>query len=235
MYTVNYTNFFDFGVDVGDAQLEIFLDGSSPSINLSTPIQFFGRSQHTLFVSQLLILTGIIHDDGCFIHTLAGGYEQQCSNCFFYNSYWFVSFNHFGPQVNKNGIISFQLPFTEFRPRRFPLSNLIPLIAPFWDDVDIRRYGNIFFRETSNASLLQIAYNQLQEWFPSSGNFTPTTLFIATWDRVAHYVGVSQVSAYMTVLLLVTISTHSSNTAWKYTWSAIENCFINDLYMSINN
>ena len=80
VYTVNYTNFFDFGVDVGDAQLEKF-DRISPPINLSTPIQFFGRTQHTVFVSQLCIvsLTGIIHNDGCFTHTLAGGCEQQYS------------------------------------------------------------------------------------------------------------------------------------------------------------
>ena len=80
MHTVNYTNFFDFGVDVGDDQLQRFLDGSSPAINLSTPIQFFGRTQHTLFVSQLYtyfhLHTGTIHDDECFIHTLAGGYQQ---------------------------------------------------------------------------------------------------------------------------------------------------------------
>ena len=53
MYTVNYTNFFDFGVDMGDDQLNRIDDGSSPPINLSTPIQFFGRTQHNLFVSQL--------------------------------------------------------------------------------------------------------------------------------------------------------------------------------------
>ena len=40
MYTVNNTNFFDFGVNVGDTELEMVLDGSSPPINLSTPIQF---------------------------------------------------------------------------------------------------------------------------------------------------------------------------------------------------
>ena len=149
--------------------------------------------------------------------------------------------------MSTNGIISFQLRFTEYRPQRFPLNNLIPLIAPFWDDVDIRRYGNIFFRETSNANLLQRAHDQLQELFPFSANFTPTTMFIATWDRVAPYFGRSeelQVSAYITSLLLVTISTHCSNTTWRsrvsdimghYTWSAVENCFIIDVYMSINN
>ena len=70
----------------------------------------------------------------------------------------------------------------------FPLSANISLIAPFWDDVDITRFGSIFYRETSNATLLQRARDQLQGLFPSSGNFTPTTLFIATWDRVAEIV-----------------------------------------------
>ena len=51
--------------------------------------------------------------------------------------------------------------------------------------MDITRFGNIYYRQTSNATLLRRARDQLQELFPSSGNFTPTTLFIATWDRVA--------------------------------------------------
>ena len=106
-------------------------------------------------------------------------------------------------QVNTNGIISFRLRFIDFIPRRFPLNNFIPLIAPFWDDVDIRRFGSIFYRETSNVTLLQRARDLLQELFPSSGNFTPTTLFIATWDRVAEFGGQSQVSAYMMIFLLV--------------------------------
>ena len=97
-------------------------------------------------------------------------------------------------QVNTNGIISFRRQFLEFTPRRFPLNNCIPLIAPFWNFVDIRRFGNIFYRETSNVTLLQRARDQLQELFPSSGNFTPTTLFIATWDRVAQLGEGSEVS-----------------------------------------
>ena len=72
VFTVNYTNFLAFGVNVGDAQL--LLDGSSPPINLSTPIQFFETTQHTLFVSQLglyfHLYTGTIDDDGYFIYVL---------------------------------------------------------------------------------------------------------------------------------------------------------------------
>ena len=120
--------------------------------------------------------------------------------------------------MNINGIISFGPPITLITlliPRRFPLNNFqyIPVIAPFWQFVDFRRSGNIFFRQTSNATLLQRARDQLQELFPSSGNFTPTMLFIATWDRVPPYSGGSeelQVSAYN--LLLVTITTHCNNT-----------------------
>ena len=49
MYTVNYTNFFEFGVDAGDAQLERFV----ASLNLSIPIRFFERPERFLSVSQL--------------------------------------------------------------------------------------------------------------------------------------------------------------------------------------
>ena len=88
----------------------------------------------------------------------------------------------------------------------FPLSANISLIAPFWGDVDITRFGNIFYRETSNTTLLQRAQDQLQGLFPSSGNFTPTTLFIATWDRVAEFVpffsvGEPQVHAFADMIV----------------------------------
>ena len=105
--------------------------------------------------------------------------------------------------MNTNGIISFQCQFTESSPRRFPLNNLLPLIAPFWDDVDIRRFGNIFYRQTNDTTLFQRAHDLLQELFPSSGNFTPTTLFIATWDRVAQFGGGSEVSTTYVMLILL--------------------------------
>ena len=71
----------------------------------------------------------------------------------------------------------------------FPLPDNVPLIAPFWDNVDIERLGNISYRETSDPTLLQKANAQLQELFPSASSFTATTLFIATWDRVAEFEG----------------------------------------------
>ena len=120
-------------------------------------------------------------------------------------NYWIPFINDFGSQINTNGVLLFQSPFVQsgYVPRGFSLSDINnTLIAPFWDNLGLRRFGNVFYRTTSNAALLQRAHDQLQELFPSSDNFTPTTLFIATWDRVAEYEGGTQVSAYKMVCLL---------------------------------
>ena len=65
MYTVNYTNFFDFGVDAGDDQLERLV----ASLDLPIAIRFFERPQNFLSVSQLCILSPAFYDDVkcCFI------------------------------------------------------------------------------------------------------------------------------------------------------------------------
>ena len=86
-------------------------------------------------------------------------------------------------QVNTNGILSFRFSFSTPFTRRFPFFSA-PLIAPYWDNFDLRRGGNLFYRQTFNATLLDRVRVQLQELFPSVNNFSPTKLFIATWDRV---------------------------------------------------
>ena len=95
-------------------------------------------------------------------------------------------------QVNTNGHLTFRSGFLSFIPQPFPFFGL-PLIAPFWDDVDITQFGTIFYRQTSNTTLRQRARDELQNLFPSAGNFTPTILLIATWDRVAGFIQGSQV------------------------------------------
>ena len=111
--------------------------------------------------------------------------------------------NDFGSQINTNGVLSFQSPFIQSVSQGFSLSEVNDtLIVPFWDNLGIGRSGNIFYRVTNDTTLLQRARDQLQELFPSSGSFIPTTLFIATWDRVAGYEGATQVSTYKTVCLL---------------------------------
>ena len=86
-------------------------------------------------------------------------------------------------QVNTNGILSFRSTFTTSFIRTFPFFSP-PLIAPYWDNFDLSRGGNLFYRQTSNTTLLQRVQDLLQESLPSASSFFPTTLFIATWDRV---------------------------------------------------
>ena len=199
MYTVNNTNFFDFGVGSGDTQ---FGEGGIPILALLAPILFFGRPQHFLHVSQLCILSP------SFMMLTAALFIKMCVYCQRYklqdiildtyifclasNLYVVTELLFFSDsQIGSNGIVAFEQRFTG-SPRVFPFPDL-SLIAPFWDVVDIERFGDVFYRITSNVTLLQRAHVQLQELFPSSGNFTPTILFIATWDRVAQFGGGPQV------------------------------------------
>ena len=90
-------------------------------------------------------------------------------------------------QVNNNGAISFQTPVSQFTPDSFPLSGDLELIAPYWADVDTRGTGTVWYRETTEQVLLDRAESDIQAAFISQGNFVPTYLFIATWDRVGYF------------------------------------------------
>ena len=59
-----------------------------------------------------------------------------------------------------------------------------PLIAVFWSDVDSSadNSGNVSFRETNNAVLLQEALKDIQRAYPAVSIIDH--LFIATWYQV---------------------------------------------------
>ena len=88
-------------------------------------------------------------------------------------------------QVNSNGVISFRGSFTSFSPSSLPNSRAV-MIAPFWNDIDTDITGEIFYRFTTNVSLL----NEAQLCI-SDPLFSPTLLFIATWNMVAEFLGSS--------------------------------------------
>lgn len=89
-------------------------------------------------------------------------------------------------QVNSNGVLSFGFPFNQHSPSVFPLSSTDILIAPFWIDINIEIAGRIYYRFSNDVALL----NQAQSLILDSA-FSPSLLFIATWDRVAQFNGVS--------------------------------------------
>ena len=90
-------------------------------------------------------------------------------------------------QVNTNGVISFDNSFTSSYIRSFPLSGTYKIIAPYWADLDTRGTGQIFYRQTTDPSLLARASTQIQAAYHLPQSITITNLFIATWDAVGYY------------------------------------------------
>ena len=68
----------------------------------------------------------------------------------------------------------------------FP-NNPHQLVAPYWADVDTRGSGNVWYMQTTDSALLAKATRYIQRGFVTEQEFTPTNLFIATWDRVGYY------------------------------------------------
>ena len=72
-------------------------------------------------------------------------------------------------------------------PCSFPLTRTDEIIAPYWADVDTRGTGDIYYRQTTDPSLLARATSEIITAFPDSPDLTITNMFIATWDRVGYY------------------------------------------------
>ena len=56
-------------------------------------------------------------------------------------------------------------------------------IAPFLANVDTRGTGTVFYRQTDDVPLM----TGFAQYFESISDFSPTSLFIATWDGVGSY------------------------------------------------
>ena len=61
------------------------------------------------------------------------------------------------------------------------------IIAPYWADVDTSGTGQIFYRQSTDPSLLARATSEIQAAFPASENVTIQSLVIVTWDKVGYY------------------------------------------------
>lgn len=57
------------------------------------------------------------------------------------------------------------------------------LIAPFWDDIDTTTAGEISYRYSNDQDLLVEVGAGIRDVFENT--FSPSVLFIATWNRVA--------------------------------------------------
>lgn len=60
-----------------------------------------------------------------------------------------------------------------------------PIIAPFWDDIDITKGGTIYYRQDSDPILAEQIQRVIGSDYPEvATTFQPSLVFVATWDRV---------------------------------------------------
>uniref|UniRef100_K1QM71 Sushi, nidogen and EGF-like domain-containing protein 1 n=1 Tax=Magallana gigas TaxID=29159 RepID=K1QM71_MAGGI len=92
-----------------------------------------------------------------------------------------------------------------YTPDPFPIANDARMIAPFWADIDTTRGGAVWYRETTNADLLDRTTKEVTNNYPNFFRFKASWIFIATWDRVAFYgcagVGCSKTNTFQAVLI----------------------------------
>nr|XP_020143666.1 sushi, nidogen and EGF-like domain-containing protein 1 isoform X2 [Microcebus murinus] len=106
-------------------------------------------------------------------------------------------------QVNNNGVISFLKEVSQFTPAAFPIAKDRCVVAAFWADVDNRRAGDVYYRETTDRATLRRASEDVRHYFPELPGFSATWVFIATWYRVTFFGGssASPVNTFQTVLI----------------------------------
>ena len=83
-------------------------------------------------------------------------------------------------KVSVNGAISFDRSPPQFTSDRFPLGGNSEIVAPFWADADNRESGNVWYRESTDSTLLTRVNSEIQAAFPLQAPFAATDLFIAT-------------------------------------------------------
>ncbi|XP_061173563.1 fibropellin-1-like [Saccostrea echinata] len=103
-----------------------------------------------------------------------------------------VSFPFFGSSynsiyVNNNGDTTFETPLRQFTSQPFPINGSHRIIAPFWTDIDTRQGGKLWYRITTDTTILQRGTNKINSLFPDIVTFTATWMMIITWEDVAAY------------------------------------------------
>uniref|UniRef100_A0A8C5MND2 Nidogen 2 n=1 Tax=Leptobrachium leishanense TaxID=445787 RepID=A0A8C5MND2_9ANUR len=97
--------------------------------------------------------------------------------------------------VGTNGIISPQdFPReTQYVDDGFPTD--FPVIAPFLSDIDTSNgRGRIYYRQDVSGDVVDLAARHVQRGFPQAA-FTPTNVFLVTWENVGPYEEVTRHSA----------------------------------------
>lgn len=91
--------------------------------------------------------------------------------------------------MNNNGLVSFLREVSQFTPVAFPIAGDRRAVAPFWADVDNRRAGRVFYRESQEPSILRRAAGDVRMYFSEFPNFNATWVLVSTWHQVTFFGG----------------------------------------------
>ena len=93
--------------------------------------------------------------------------------------------------MNTNGVLSFGRSYNQVSGggRNFDSVSSPPIIAPFWDDIDVSVGGLIYYRQVSDFATADLVRREVVSQFPEVDGFFPFVVFVATWDRVAQFAG----------------------------------------------
>ena len=118
-------------------------------------------------------------------------------------------------------MISLGESFTRTSSEGLNFSSIIspPLIAPFWDDVDVTKGGTIYYRQDNTSSIAEQLQQDFHTEFPGIGSFYPTLVFVATWNRVQAFD--SSFSGLVNTFQVV-IASDGEKTFVKFNYGAIQ-------------
>ena len=80
--------------------------------------------------------------------------------------------------------MSLESSYTEFMSQVFPIANRM-LIAPFWDDSNNEDEGQIYYRLSTDQSLIDQVSTQIGDAFEV--NFIPQSVFVTTWYTLPNF------------------------------------------------
>uniref|UniRef100_A0A8C7GN26 Sushi, nidogen and EGF-like domains 1 n=1 Tax=Oncorhynchus kisutch TaxID=8019 RepID=A0A8C7GN26_ONCKI len=133
----------------------------------------------------------------------------------------FFGDRHSGLYVNNNGLVSFLREVSQFTPVAFPIAGDRRVVAAFWADVDNRRAGQVFYRESKDPSVLLRATADVKRYFSGFPEFTATWILISTWHKVTFFGG-SDITPVNTFQLVLITNGEVSFTIFQYhdiTWT----------------
>ena len=92
--------------------------------------------------------------------------------------------------VSTNGLISFGQDYTSASSGGSSFNGVSspPIVAPFWDDININDGGTIYYRQEFDPFIISLVNDEIRSLYPADfPEFQASLVFVATWYRVAAY------------------------------------------------